>query len=268
MRAITKHRLWGLACLPATALAMTCLAGCAVPGSGAPVREVRLAPYPVVYAQSAPVVDGKLEDAVWQQAERLTVFYEHGETGKKVLDTVTAMLAWDKKNLYFAVTVKDKDICVSEKERDAILCRADVAEIFLKPAVVTRYETELYEFEFNVWETIWDIHYAGYGGGSAEVRFGKPYNPAIVCKATHQGTINDWSDVDEGYTLEIAIPLSAFAHAAPEGVKAGDVWKFNVAGYDFSVYRRRPLCFTSADGNTLGFAEYELYPEMVFMAPD
>ena len=50
-----------------------------------------------------------------------------------------------------------------------------------------------------------------------------------------------------------------------DGVKAGDIWKFNVAGYDFSVYRRRVLQFTSADNNTLGYAEYEIYPEMIFM---
>ena len=247
-------------CLLATVIAVACLTGCA-----APAREVRLVPYQVVYAQNAPVIDGKLDDAVWQEAEALDVFYEYKETGVKLPDLARAMLAWDKQNLYYAITIKDKDIYVNERERDEIICRADVAELFLKPAVTTRYETELYEFEFNVWETIWDIHYAGYGGGRATLRFSKPYNPAIVCKATHQGTINDWSDIDEEYTIEVAIPLSAFSHAVPNGVKAGDVWKFNVAGYDFSVYRRQPLLFTSVDGNTEGFAEYELYPEMIFM---
>ena len=262
MNKITQPRFWGMMCLLATVPAMVCLTGCAAPG-----REVRLAPYQVVYAQDAPVMDGKLDDAVWQEAEVLKDFYQHGKTGAKFTDIIRAMMAWDKEHLYFAVTIKDKDIFVSEKIRDEIICRADVVELFIKPAVVTRYTSELYEFEFNVWETIWDIHYVGYGGGSALPRFSHEYNPAIVCKATYNGTINDWSDIDEGYTIEVAFPLSAFAHAAPNGVTPGDIWKFNVAGMDYSVYLRRPLEFTSVDGNTLGFAEYELYPEMIFMPP-
>lgn len=256
MKNITRQQFLGMMCLLATVLTT----GCA-----ALEREERSAPYQVVYAQDTPVIDGKLDDAVWKDAEALDVFYEYKETGVKIPNVVKAMLAWDKQHLYYAITIKDQDIYVNEKERDTVICRADVVEIFLKPPVTTRYETELYEFEFNVWETIWDIHYAGYGGGSADRRFSQNYNPAIVCKATHKGTINDWRDIDEGYTIEVAIPLSAFSHAVPNGVKAGDIWKFNIAGYDFSVYRRKPLLFNSVDGNTLGFAEYELYPEMKFM---
>lgn len=261
----TKQRIWVVL---AVALVPVCLTGCAVLGLGGPSREVRLAPYQVVYAKETPVIDGKLDDPVWTQAETLRTFYEFMKTGAKLPDIARAMMAWDARNLYFAITIKDKDIFVTEKERDAIICRADVAELFVKLPVKTRYEFELYEFEFNPWEAIWDIHYVGYGGGSATPRFGTTYNPAIVCKATHKGTINNWNDIDEGYTIEVSIPLSAFSHAAPDGVKAGDLWKFNVSGYDFSVYRRGPLLFTSVDGNTKGFAEYELYPEMVFMAPE
>lgn len=244
---------------------LLCLAGCAMSGRRAPLRELRRAPYQVVYAKQPPTINGILDDAVWKKAETLEVFYQYHKTGVKLPDTARAMMAWDKANLYFAITINDKDIFVSMRERDAPISRADVAELFFKPPVKTRYETELYEFEFNVWEAILDIHFVGYGGGSSSSRFAQSYNPPIVCKATHKGTINDWSDIDEEYTLEVAIPLTAFSHAAPDGVAPGDRWKFNVAGYDYSVYRRRPLLFTSVDGNMKGFAEYELYPSMIFL---
>lgn len=52
---------------------------------------------------------------------------------------------------------------------------------------------------------------------------------------TH-GTINDPSDRDQGWSMELAIPfvaLDALSGAAP---RPGDVWRFHVARYDHSVF--------------------------------
>lgn len=246
------------------ALGVLLLGGCASLFSSAPRREVRAEPYPVVYAAVAPAIDGKLDDPVWQEAVRLEPLYEYNTFAVRV-DVADIRMAWDTRCLYVAYAIKDQDLMANETERDAVLCRADVAELFVKPPVRDRYEYELYEFEFNLWNAIWDIHFAGYGGDGSPgvVRFSKPFNPGILIKAEVQGTINDWSDVDEGYTIEVAIPWNAFARTVPNGVQAGDVWKFNAAGYDFSVYRRQPLLFTSVDGNDKGFNQYEHYPSFV-----
>jgi hypothetical protein len=244
--------------------AVLLLSGCASLFSAKPHREVRAEPYPVVYAAVAPTLDGKLDEPVWREAVRLEPLYEYNQFGVRV-DVADIRMAWDKQCLYVAYTIIDKDLMANETERDAILCRADVAELFVKPPVRDRYEYELYEFEFNLWNAVWDIHFAGYGGdGSPAVaRFAKPFNPDIRLKAQVRGTINDWSDVDEGYTIEVAIPWKAFERTVPNGVQAGDVWKFNAAGYDYSVYRRQPLLFSSVDGNDKGFNQYEFYPSFV-----
>lgn len=256
---MTKHAL-------AAAMVLLLGQGCVGLFSSGPQRQVRAAPYPVVYAAVAPTIDGRLDDPVWRDAMRLEPLYEYNKVGVLV-DLADIRLAWDPQFLYVAYDIRDQDLYVTERERDAVLCRADVAELFVKPPVRDRYEYELYEFEFNLWEAIWDIHFAGYGGdGSQGVgRFSAPFNPEIRVKAVANGTINDWRDVDEGYSLEVAIPWSAFARSAPAGVRAGDVWQFNAAGYDFSVYRRQALLFTSVDGNDRGFNQYELYPSMVLM---
>jgi hypothetical protein len=250
------------------ALVAVGLSGCLSMFSGTPKRQVRAEPYPVVYAAVAPTIDGALDEAVWRQAVRLQPLYEYGKFGTLV-DVADIRLAWDKQYLYAAYTVRDQDLFANEKERDAILCRADVVELFVKPPVRDRYEYELYEFEFNLWNVIWDIHFVGYGGdGSSGVtRFSAPFTADIRVKASLRGTLNDWTDVDEGYTVEVAIPWAAFARSAPNGVQAGDVWRFNAAGYDFSVYRRQPLLFTSVDGNDKGFNQYEDYPSMILQAP-
>ncbi|MDO9464418.1 MAG: carbohydrate-binding family 9-like protein [bacterium] len=225
-----------------------------------PKCEVRKEPYPVVYAAVPPKIDGKLDDAIWQQAVALSTFYRYAESGQRT-HIGTAYLAWDRDNLYFCMDIKDKDLYVTEKENNEILCRADVAELFIKPCDD---RLDFYEFEFNVWNALWDIHYIGRGGGGAS-RFTEHFNSGAIVRATHAGTINDWNDVDEGWTVEVAIPLKAFARAVPEGPQPGDLWKFNVSGYDFSCYREKGLLFTMCDGNFRGFAEYELYPSMQFM---
>lgn len=225
-------------------------------------RETQTSPYPVVYATVRPTIDGKLDDAIWQQAVPLTTFYEYNKVGQRV-DIATAYMAWDKGNLYLGMEIEDKDLYVAEKQNDAVLCRADVAELFLKPRD-DRFD--LYEFEFNIWNAIWDIHYISRGGGGPR-RFAGFFTTGAAVKATHKGTINNWDDEDISWTLEVALPLNAFSRAVPRGPKPGDRWKFNVSGYDFSRYRENTLLFTSCDGNTKGFAEYELYPSMQFMPP-
>ena len=238
------------------------LSGCASLAPWGPTPETRKTPYPVVFAQTAPVIDGKLDDAVWKRAILVEPFYEYKKINVR-LDFVKAWLAWDAEYLYYAIEVKDEDIYVSETDRDAVLCQADVAELFIKPSDQA---LDVYEFEFNVWGAIWDLHFASRGAGSDQ-RCGDAFNADIRCAGDHQGTINNWNDKDKGYTIEVAIPLSAFSRAAPGGPSAGDVWRFNVAGYDFNAYKPDCVLFTCVDNNTKGFKEYELYPKMIFLPP-
>jgi hypothetical protein len=227
-----------------------------------PKREVRDSPYPVVYADVPPKIDGVLDDAVWKKAVPHRKFYVYSDYNKRV-NLATAYLAWDKDNLYYAIEIKTPDLYAVEKEDDKPLCTADVAEFFVKPSSD---HLDLYEFEFNLWNAVWYIHYISRGGGLAD-RFTVTSHPGLICRSTHRGNVNDWNDVDDSYTIEVAIPLKLFERAVPGGPKPGDRWKFNVCGYDFSCQREDTLLFSTCDGNTSGFHEYEIYPEMVFLAP-
>jgi len=226
-------------------------------------QGLRAKPYQVVYAEVPPLIDGKLDDPVWQKASPHKKFYVYAKLKKPVV-IGTAYIAWDKKNLYFAMDIQDTDLYVTQREDNTILCRADVAELFLKPCDDM---PDLYEFEFNMWEALWDIHYPDLGGGGGAARFTEHFNSGAVVKSTHNGTINNWRDEDKGWTVEVAIPLKAFSRVVPAGPKPGDTWKFNVSGYDFNCYRDKVLLFTTLDNNFHGFAEHKLYPKMQFMAP-
>ena len=166
---MTKHAL-------AAAMVLLLSQGCVGLFSSGPQRQVRAAPHPVVYATVAPTIDGRLDDPVWRDAMRLEPLYEYNKVGVLV-DLADIRLAWDPQFLYVAYDIRDQDLYVTERERDAVLCRADVAELFVKPPVRDRYEYELYEFEFNLWEAIWDIHFAGYGGDGSQGAFLRALQP-------------------------------------------------------------------------------------------
>ncbi len=235
---------------------------CCLQRAAGPKREVRRGPYPVVYAAKPPTIDGKLDDEVWQKAVPLSPIYEFGEYGHRV-DVVTAYLAWDRENLYLAIDIKDKDLFISTTEHDGALYGADAAELFIKPR---KDRLDLYELGFNMSDAIYDIHYISRGGAPTVERFIK-YESGATARCTYEGTINDWNDVDKGWSGELAIPLKAFSRAVPGGPEPGERWQFSVAGYDWSCYREKVLMFTSCDGNTDQFSDYEVYPEMEFMAP-
>ena len=240
------------------------LTGCVIVQSAPaqPRREVRNQPYPVVYLAVPPTIDGKLDDEAWRKAVPLSTIYTFEKYGCRV-DVVTAYMAWDDDNLYLAVKIKDKDLYIASKKHDGPHWISDVAELFIKPR---KDRLEVYEMGFNMSNTFYDVLYIGLGGSPSVDRFIK-YESGAIAKATYEGTINDWSDVDQGWSLEVAIPLKAFSRPVPDGPKPGDRWAFNVAGYDWSCYRARVLMFTSCDGSTERFAECELFPEMEFMAP-
>ena len=55
--------------------------------------------------------------------------------------------------------------------------------------------------------------------------------------ASPQGTFNDPSDEDEGWTVELALPWSALAEAAPHGERPtpGDRWRLNLTRMQWPV---------------------------------
>ena len=66
---------------------------------------------PILRAVSAPIIDGRLNDTCWEQANPLPVVYPHGGTGKTT-DPVPmkAWMTWDTHYLYLAYEVNDTDL--------------------------------------------------------------------------------------------------------------------------------------------------------------
>jgi hypothetical protein len=215
-----------IACARAMTFALigTALAAQATPPPPPPV------PHPPGYVclrAPRPIsVDGRLDEAEWGSAPWTDDFGDMA-TGVRpgaALRTRVKML-WDDKALYIAADIAGPHLWAEMTRHDSPLYQENAFEFFIDPDGDNH---EYYEFEINARNTTWDLFlprpYRDGGLGLSDWEIGG------LQSAVHaDGTLNDPSDVDRGWTIEIAVPWAALAQQArrPSPPHAGDQWRFN-----------------------------------------
>ena len=176
-------------------------------------------------AAGPPKIDGKLDDAAWQRAEWTADFIDiEGPAKPKPRFRTRAKLLWDDKALYIAAELEEPEVSATLTAHDSVIFHDNDFEVFLKPFA----DREGYfEFEINALNTSWDLYlnrpYAK--GGKADNSWEIPGLQSAVAIA---GTLNDASDRDRGWSVEIAIPWSAFTSRLPVAPpRPGDEWRAN-----------------------------------------
>jgi len=204
------------------------LTGCAMLR---PERAGEPAGEKAVLTAVAPTIDGKLDEACWQRASVITNFLVP-EVLTAPLSPTEARILWDKDYLYVAFRAADKDVWGYFEKRDDGTCQEDVLEVFIQPDPAAGH---YYNFEMNALGTALDGFIPG--GKRGLIRRGVLWNCAgLKTGAQVQGTLNDWRDKDTGWTLEVAIPFAELPSLNGAAPKAGDVWRFHLARYDYSVH--------------------------------
>ncbi|MBA2589392.1 MAG: carbohydrate-binding family 9-like protein [Alphaproteobacteria bacterium] len=209
---------------------------CLVLMAGAPAlaQRTNLAPIPtyeVHRAKVAPRIDGKLDDAAWHAAKPVTfVFPWTDQTGKK--QKTVARLTWDSDNLYVAYECEDSDITAVQTHHDDPTYKDDAVEIFIAPPGVKNLYLGL---EMNARAVLFDYLYP------FPQRIIKNYNlPGVRLAVSSHGTLNNSSDQDRGWNLEVSIPWRVFADLTDNPVpKAGDRWIANMNRWDGTEPNRR-----------------------------
>ena len=185
-----------------------------------PARDILETPasYDVPFAATPLVLDGKLDDGAWASAPWSGLYrdIQGPELQRPRFETRMKML-WDDNYLYVGVEMEEPDLWATYDERDLIVYHEHDFEIFIDPDGDTR---EYYEIEVNVLGTIFDLYlYNAYrDGGPAE----HGWDCAGLVSAIHaDGTINDPSDRDTGWTLEWAIPFASLVPPTAVGENEG-----------------------------------------------
>lgn len=179
------------------------------------------------------VVDGEAKDAAWKNAVVVTEF-RLWNTFEKPNSATTVRLCYDDAFLYLLFECEDDDLFVLYDERDGYLWESDVVELFLQPPILNERKLPVYyEFEIAPNNAVFDAEMVNTGSGGFKRWAG--WDCGVKTAVKVRGTINNWKDVDQGYTVEMAIPVAAFKEAIGDRPLKGQTWQFNAVRADFSV---------------------------------
>lgn len=169
------------------------------------------------------IIDGKMDEAVWSQTQRLGPFIRHD--GKRGLRNPTyARIAWSPEYLYVFFECADTDIHTPYSKRDDPLYESEAVEIFIDADGDQDVYVEL-QAAPN------DAHFDAAFKGGRRKNFETAYNVNYESKAVLTGTLNDPSDQDEGWTSEWKIPVKELRDV-PFPIEDGATWKINLFRLD------------------------------------
>ena len=170
-------------------------------------------------------IDGVREEA-WGRAEARALGHFHGvELPSDQQGTVFRML-WDEEHIYLLFEGEDRYLQSAITERNGPTFMDDCAEFFVIPAAAPL-DFHL-GLEVNLHEVANDFVFITNlaGGQSASV---KSYDPDFAVAVVLDGTLNDNSDIDRGWTMEFAIPRALFLGIEKfSPIEPGNRWAFQV----------------------------------------
>ncbi len=189
-------------------------------------------------------IDGLLDESAWACAAWSSPFVDIEGLQKPTpkYNTQIKML-WDQQYLYLGVQLEEEHLWATYTEPESIIFQENDFEVFIDPDGDTH---QYYELEINALGTIWDLMLI------------KPYRdggPAISgwdldgLKSAVQvrGTLNDPSDLDQGWTIEMAIPLKELVQNIRKKPLPhhGTIWRINFSrvqwhlGYQKGQYAKQ-----------------------------
>lgn len=204
--------------------------------SSFPIPNIQFNPkHYICYRTDAPLkIDGKLDEPIWQQADRTDDFVDiEGNLKPNPRFRTRAKMLWDDEYFYFAAELEESDIWATLTERDAVIFYDNDFEIFIDPDGDTH---EYYEFEMNAFNTVWDLLLIkSYRDGGPAVNAWDIQG--LKTGVFVDGTINQPGDQDRSWTVEIAMPWKVLQECAHKAVppKNSDQWRINFSRVEWQV---------------------------------
>lgn len=215
--------------LPLAALTFLTLAGA---GAAA------LPPVPPTYvcqqAGSAITIDGRADEADWQAAMPLSPLRDI--EGAAVEAGTDIRMLWDADYLYVMADMREPQLWATLTEHDSVIYHDPDFEVFIDPDGDGR---DYVELEVNALNTVWELFLtAPYRTANHALH---DWNiPGLKSAVQLRGTLNNPSDTDEGWSVEIAIPWSSITghsnqprHA--QAPPAGTVMRMNFSRVNWQV---------------------------------
>ncbi len=168
---------------------------------------------------------------LWEKAEPAR-WYLAG-TDKPPASLTEAGLLWSDSCLYARYKAYDRDIFALHTERDSRTCEDDVLELFFK----TDPKGEAYyNFEINALGAVYDAYQPRRSFAGGDHRWSRWNSEGLKAAVCVKGTLNDPSDEDEYWILQLALPFRDLEIPGKKAPEPGDIWLYLLARYDYSVY--------------------------------
>lgn len=187
--------------------------------------------YDCMPADGKIVIDGRLNDKAWEAAPQSEEFVDiSGYDFPTPAQSTWVKMLYDDEYLYIGARLNEKNIVGDLTQRDTIIWRNNDFEVFLDP---DGDGVNYFEFENNALGTLMDLllEKPYRSGGS----FFLPWDcQRWNLKVAYEGTLNDTTDVDQAWTVEMAIPFAALQRdfKDPRDFK---VWRINFSRVEWPV---------------------------------
>ena len=189
--------------------------------------------YTAVFNTNAPVIDGKINDAAWQNIPWTESFKDiEGDSKPAPTWNTRAKMTWNNDGLFIAAELLDPHVWAYLKKHDEVVFYDNDFEVFIDPNNDTH---QYYEIEVNAVNTIFDLFMPKpYRNGSGAMIV---YDtPGLKSAVNVQGTLNNPTDIDKGWIVEMFIPFSAVTIANSAQVpKDGEFWRVDFSRVEWDV---------------------------------
>ncbi|MCB5229520.1 MAG: carbohydrate-binding family 9-like protein [Candidatus Cloacimonetes bacterium] len=183
--------------------------------------------YTACKATGELVMDGILDEDDWQKTPWTEEFVDiEGELKPLPFYSTRAKILWDDDYLYIAARMEEPHIWATLTQRDAVIFHDNDFEVFIDPDGDTH---DYYELEINALGTLWDLFLIKPYRDRQQVAINAWDIRGIQYGIHLEGTLNDPSDIDTAWQVEMKIPMSVLAECAhkPTPPPHGDWWRLN-----------------------------------------
>ena len=160
---------------------------------------------------SGPItIDGLLDEADWLRAAETEEFRDISGEGFPIPKyRTTARMLWDDDFLYIAAQLEEPNVQARLTQRDTVVYYDNDFEVFIDPDGDAQ---NYYEIEVNATGVVFDLFLQKPYRAPSRAYVTFSWDAPGMLLATHiNGTLNDSTDLDRGWTVEMAIPRRAIA---------------------------------------------------------
>jgi hypothetical protein len=180
--------------------------------------------YVCYYAAQKPVIDGAGDDPAWQQAPWTEDFTDiEGDVRPRPSFRTRTKMLWDAAYLYIYAELEEPDLWGTLRQHDTIIYDDNDFEIFINPDNSTH---NYFELEINALGTVMDLFMSRpyRNGGKAQLSWD---TQGLQSAVQTKGTLNHPGDVDQGWSVEMAIPLKSLGFWGDGPMGDGSQWRIN-----------------------------------------